>query len=86
VSRDGEHALFVVFDGRGSGPLGSQGVTGKEVAHFLIARGAYQAMMFDGGGSSEMVARLPGDRNVSVVNAPSEGIERPVANGIFVYA
>jgi exopolysaccharide biosynthesis protein len=86
VSRDGQHALFVIFDGRNSGPLRSKGVTGEEVAHFLIAHGAYQAMTFDGGGSSEMVARLPGDRNVSVVNYPSEGIERPVANGLFVYA
>jgi hypothetical protein len=42
--------------------------------------------MFDSGGSSEMVARLPGDHSVSVINWPSGGYERPVANGLFIYS
>ncbi|HEX9135181.1 MAG TPA: phosphodiester glycosidase family protein [Ktedonobacteraceae bacterium] len=86
ISRDGKHALFVVFDGRNSGQFASKGVTAVQVASFLLAHGAYQAMMFDGGGSSEMVARFSGHRGVSVVNYPSEGGERPLANGLFVYA
>jgi len=85
VTRDGKHALFVVFDGRSSGPLRSVGLTSVQAAYFLMAHGAYQAMLFDGGGSSEMVARLPGHNSVSVVNFPSDGWERPVANGLFVY-
>jgi hypothetical protein len=84
ISRDGKYALFVVFDGRYAGPLKSRGVTAVQAAYFLLAHGAYQAMQFDGGGSSEMVARLPGHSQVSVVNYPSDGRERRVANGLFV--
>ena len=85
VTRDGKHALFVVFDGNYSGPLRSAGMSPAQVAYYLMARGAYQAMLFDGGGSSEMVARFPGHGAVSVVNYPSGGRERPVSNGLFLY-
>ena len=86
ISRDGKHAIFVVFDGRNSGQFRSRGVTSVQAAIFLLAQGAYQAMMFDGGGSSEMVARFSGYRGVSVVNHLSGGRERLLANGLFVYA
>ncbi len=86
ISRDGKHALIVVFDGRYSGQFRSRGVTSSQAASFLLSLGAYQAMMFDGGGSSEMVARFSGQSRVSVVNYPSGGGERPLANGLFVYA
>ena len=86
ISRDGKHALFVVFDGRYSSQFRSRGVTSSQATYFLLAHGAYQAIMFDGGGASEMVARFSGYRGVSVVNYPSDGGERPVANGLFVYA
>ncbi len=85
VSKDGTHAFFVVFDGRLSGPTRSQGLTRAEVARYLLTHGAYQAMLFDCGGSSEMVARSPGEQRVSVSNAPSDGHERRIANGLFVY-
>ncbi len=84
VTKDGNHALFVVFDGRRSGPVGSVGLTYAEAARFMLAHGAYNAMLFDGGGSSEMVARLPGQHAVSVINWPSGGYERRVANGLFI--
>lgn len=86
ISRDGKHALIVVFDGRYSSQLKSRGVTSSQAASFLLSLGAYQAMMFDGGASSEMVTRLPGRSRVSVVSYPSAGGERPLANGLFVYA
>jgi len=85
VTRDGNHALFAVFDGRFAGPWRSRGMTYTEVASFMIAHGAYNAILMDSGGSSEMVARFPGQHAVSVVNWPSGGYERPVANGLFIY-
>ncbi len=85
ITRDGTHALFAVFDGRFADTKKSQGMTPVEAANYMLAHGAYQAMLFDGGGSSELVARLPGQHNVAVINAPSDGHERPVANGLFVY-
>jgi exopolysaccharide biosynthesis protein len=86
ISSDGKHILLVVFDGRNSGWFRSRGVTSVQAAYFLLAHGAYQAMMFDGGGSSEMVARFSPYQSASVVNYLSGGRERPLANGLFVYA
>ena len=86
VTKDGDHALFVVFDGRLAGPRRSRGMTYTEVARFMLTHGAYDAMLFDSGGSSEMVARLPRRDEVSVINWPSDGNERPVANGLFIYS
>ncbi|GHO85041.1 phosphodiester glycosidase family protein [Dictyobacter formicarum] len=86
ITKDGNHAFMVVIDGHQSGPYKSRGVTQPEMAGYLIAHGAYQAIMFDSGGSSDMVARLPGQQQVSVMNTPSDGHERPVANGLFVYS
>ena len=84
VTKDGTHALFTVFDGRLAGPRRSRGMTPAGVADFMLAHGAYNAMLFDSGGSTEMVARLPGRHTASIINWPSEGQERPVANGLFI--
>jgi len=86
LSRDGHVMLLAVCNGGSSDALHSQGFTGAEMAGYLLAHGVYQAILLDGGGSSEMVARLPGQVNVSVLNAPSDHHERPVANGWFVYS
>lgn len=85
VTRDGTHALLAVFDGRGVGPWKSVGVTYSEAATYLQAYGVYNAMLFDTGGSTELVTRFPGHKKVSIINWPSDGQERPVANGLFVY-
>lgn len=87
ITRDGKRALLVVCDGRRAGSRhSSRGFTRAQMGTYLLAHGAYQAMLFDGGGSSEMVARLPGQHRASVINAPSEGRERKVANGLFLYS
>jgi exopolysaccharide biosynthesis protein len=84
LSEDGRHATFVVLDGR-TGESVASGVTPDEATGYLLAHGADSAILFDGGGSSELVARRPGDTRLSVLNAPSDGHERPVANGLFLY-
>ncbi|MCW2858397.1 MAG: Ig domain protein group 2 domain protein [Actinoallomurus sp.] len=84
LSKDGRHATFVVLDGR-TGESVASGVTPNEATGYLLAHGADNAILFDGGGSSEMVARKPGDTKPSVMNAPSDGHERAVANGLFLY-
>ena len=43
-------------------------------------------MEFDGGGSATLVARVLGEEHASVLNEPSDGGERPVADGLFVYS
>jgi exopolysaccharide biosynthesis protein len=84
TTKDGEHAIMVVFNGRESENV-AVGLTRPQQAQWFIAHGIYNAIEFDSGGSAEMVARLPGQQQVSVLNTPSDGAERPVANGLFIY-
>lgn len=83
VRRDGTLLLFEV-DGRQ--PLHSIGLTRDEQASFLLALGARDAVALDGGGSSVLVSRRFGDRDPSVQSSPSDGTQRPVANGLFIYS
>ncbi|HEX3463472.1 MAG TPA: phosphodiester glycosidase family protein [Candidatus Elarobacter sp.] len=76
--------LLVVVDGRH--PATSIGVNRAELIALLRALGATDAMLFDSGGSATLVARVLGDSAASVVNEPSDGVERPVADGLFVYS
>jgi Phosphodiester glycosidase/Bacterial Ig-like domain (group 2) len=85
VSKDGRHAIMAVFDGRESKSQ-AVGLTRPQFAQWMLRRGAYNAIEFDSGGSAEMVARLPGQPHVSVLNHPSDGSQRPVANGLFLYS
>lgn len=80
---DGTLAL-VVIDGRH--PAISVGVNRAELIAVLRGLGATDAMLFDSGGSATLVARVLGDADPSVVNEPSDGLERPVADGLFVYS
>lgn len=76
--------LFFEIDGRQ--PALSIGVLQPQLAALMIAFGATNGMQFDGGGSATIVARMPGDANAGVRNSPSDGIERRVADGLFVYS
>jgi hypothetical protein len=71
----GAWLLLVVVDGRQPGF--SEGVTLYELAGILKARGCSQAINLDGGGSSIMLVREPGDV-VRTVNSPSGKEPRPV--------
>jgi hypothetical protein len=75
--------LFVQVDGRAPGV--SIGLTRAAFAALLQNFGAVDGMAFDGGGSSTLVARSPGDVPATVQNTPSDGREREVSDGIFVY-
>ncbi len=80
---DGTLALVVV-DGRH--PATSIGVNRGELIALLRALGATDAMLFDSGGSATLAARVLGDSDATAVNEPSDGVERPVADGLFVYS
>lgn len=85
ISKDGKHAIFVTLDGR-LGEATALGVSPAQVTGYLLQHGAYNAVLLDGGGSTEIDARTPGTSGLSVLNTPSDGSERPVANGMFVYS
>jgi hypothetical protein len=81
----GDGRLFLIeVDGRQ--PELSVGVTREEFAALMRSLGATEGLLFDGGGSSTLVVRRLGDETADVVNSPSDGKERPVADGIFVYS
>lgn len=83
LKRDGT-LLFFEIDGRQ--PALSIGVLQPQFAALMIAFGAVTGMQFDGGGSSTIVARVPGDSVASVLNSPSDGLERRIADGLLVYS
>ena len=78
LSQDNKTLYLVVVDGRTSL---SVGMTCAELATLLKGLGAYHAANLDGGGSSAMYVAGQG-----VVNRPSDGSERVVANHLAVFA
>ncbi|MDR7383242.1 phosphodiester glycosidase family protein [Promicromonospora iranensis] len=78
----GTRAYFVVVDGRQSH---STGMNLYELGELMAQLGADDAINLDGGGSSEMVARMPGDTGTTILNSPSDGYERSDANGLGLF-
>ncbi len=76
VSRNGKTLWLYVVDGRSTA---SVGMTLVELADRLRALGAWQALNFDGGGSTAMII------NGRVVNSPSDPTgERAVGNALLL--
>ncbi|MDD3148758.1 MAG: phosphodiester glycosidase family protein [Candidatus Riflebacteria bacterium] len=67
--------LLVVVDGRSQR---NAGMKLEELADYLRTLGARHAINLDGGGSSSMIVRG------RTVNAPSDGRERRISNGILI--
>lgn len=80
IDRDTGRILLLVVDGRQSF---SRGYTMVETARMMSALGAEDALNLDGGGSSTMVATGRSGA-VKVVNSPSDGSQRRVADAIGV--
>ncbi|MGH3916181.1 MAG: phosphodiester glycosidase family protein [Pseudonocardiaceae bacterium] len=83
VSPDGRRMYLVTIDGR---QAASVGATLAEFAALLHQLGGDDGMNLDGGGSSTLVYRKPGERQVTVVNDPSDSAPRMVPNGIGVFS
>ncbi|MBV9920237.1 MAG: phosphodiester glycosidase family protein [Pseudonocardia sp.] len=65
---------------------GARGLDLAALARLMLRIGARDAVNLDDGGSTTMVARLPGRAGLRLVNHPLDGAERQVANGIGVFA
>ncbi len=78
MSQDNKILYLVVVDGRSTL---SVGMTCAELATVMKGLGAYHAANLDGGGSTAMYVAGQG-----VVNRPSDGTERVVANALAVFA
>ncbi|HEY3686335.1 MAG TPA: phosphodiester glycosidase family protein [Streptosporangiaceae bacterium] len=82
IGSGGHRLSLMVIDGRSAA---SPGVTLAELSALLAAVGADDGVNLDGGGSSAVAVRGPGDAAATVRNVPSDGTERAVANGIGVF-
>lgn len=82
VNQDKTKIYIVCIDGR----LNGLGATHKEAAYIMKEIGAYDAIHLDGGGSTTMVVQQEDTTSLSVVNVPSEGSLRAVANGVGIRA
>jgi hypothetical protein len=74
--------LVVVTDHPGTT---MHGLDESQMSKLMVELGAARAYLFDGSGSSEMLARMPATGQLSLRNYPADGAERtmPVGLGIF---
>ena len=93
LSQDKSHLLLATVDGRQTDY--SEGMFTTELAQVLLDFGAWNAINYDGGGSTTMVMDDSNDgiQNARVINSPSDnssgqaaGTERVVANSLAVFA
>lgn len=80
VNKNKDKVYIACIDGRGD----SIGATHSEGAEIMRDLGCYDAIHFDGGGSTTMALQQENQKDISVVNSPSEGTQRQVANGFGV--
>lgn len=78
----GRKLILVVVDGRRPGV--SVGMSLDELSDLILALGCDDAVNLDGGGSSTLVIRNPDTGDLQVMNQPSDGQQRPVANVVGV--
>lgn len=80
IDRDTGRILLLVIDGRQSH---SRGYTLVELARLMRSLGAETALNLDGGGSTT-IAGLTRTKVFAVLNKPSDGAQRQIADGIAV--
>lgn len=81
IKEDGT-VVWLTLDGRQKGV--SEGLTGTELAQLMLEMGCTSVLNLDGGGSTTMVAKLPGE-GLSLRNIPSDNKRaRKVANCLLL--
>jgi exopolysaccharide biosynthesis protein len=82
LNKDASTLTILTVDGRRAGV--SIGMTGPELGAEMQRLGCETAMNLDGGGSAELVLRDPETGKLKVMNQPSDGRERAVADVLGV--
>lgn len=83
VNRDGTEITVVTIDGRAGD---SRGMTLRELGDLMLDLGVHNAVNLDGGGSTMLAVREPGETEASIHNRPSDGTERVVANSLAFFS
>lgn len=81
-SKSGKELILVTVDGDQSV---IKGMSLKELANLMISLGAYNAINFDGGGSTTMVSRAPASNNLNVVSNVG-GSLRSISTAIGIFS
>jgi hypothetical protein len=63
----------------------NHGFDENQMSGVLVALGASQAFALDGGGSTELVARMPGHKKLSIPTLNPNGKQREIPVGIGIY-
>jgi exopolysaccharide biosynthesis protein len=82
LTRDAEQLILLVVDGRRPGV--ALGMSYEELTEELLRLGCHDALNLDGGGSSLLAVRQPGGDGYRILNQPTDGRERAVANVLGV--
>lgn len=80
VSESGKILYLVTVEGR---EKNTRGMTQYELADLMLEIGCYTAVNFDGGGSTEMVAKND-IGTAEILNTPSEGTQRKISTALGV--
>jgi len=83
ITRDKKELIMVTIDGRDTS---FKGVSQETMAEIMISLGAYEAINFDGGGSTTMAISPLGEDKPIIVNRPSDGGERKIVNGLGIFS
>jgi Phosphodiester glycosidase len=81
---NGGHTMYLVATEGSRADV--PGIDLTELASFMRGLGVRDAVNLDDGGSTTMIARLPGHAGLALLNHPQDGSERRVANGIGLFA
>lgn len=82
IADGGRTLVMVVVDGRQEGV--AAGMSLRELADTMVEFGCESALNLDGGGSSALLLRNPDSGELTLMNRPSGGRQRPVANVLGV--
>jgi hypothetical protein len=84
VGLDAKQSRLVILVADGRKPGMAIGLNYDELGAEMLRLGCHQALNLDGGGSSVMAVRNVADGQYSLLNQPTDGRERPVANVLGV--
>lgn len=79
ITEDGT-VIFYCVDGRKNANSGGMRI--DQLSHEMKNLGCVTAMNLDGGGSTTVYAALPGEKQATLKNIPSDGRERRTANSL----
>lgn len=84
LNRAATTLVLLVVDGRKAGI--AQGMNYDELATEMLRLGCTEALNLDGGGSSVIAVRDAKQNNYQILNSPTDGRERAVANALGITA